>query len=141
MPPLIMMHTGGCPARATGHTDAAKRVSDATHLQWVAGGWENTVGKWMAFKLEDGRTDNVLYDTKRDAVRHQFDEFLAFYIKLHPGGMSVCEAEVMLKVHRQIYLNGYRLTDPDAKNGGRDFIPRLSMLDVRQQVRDLIRGK
>src|SRR5258707_15765618 len=103
-----MQHVGGCPARGRGHTDGAKRISDACNMHWIAQGWDSTK-YWCAFKLEDGRTpdNNTLYDSKRDAVRHQTDEFLCLYVKLHPGGMNVCEAEAILKVHRQAYLNGY----------------------------------
>lgn len=134
--PLIMAHVGGCPGRAIGHTDPAKRISDATLLHWVAGKWD-TVGKWMAFKLQDGRSDNVLYDNKRDAVRHQSDEFLCMYVKLAPGGMNVCEAEAMLKFTRQAYNNGFRLPDPDARSGGPDLIPRVGMEKVKAQIRAL----
>jgi hypothetical protein len=136
--PLIMSHAGGCPARALGHTDAAKRISDATMLQWVAGGWDMTVGKFMAFKLEDGRSDNVLYDNYRDAVRHQGNnEMLYMYVKLHPGGMSVCEAEAMLKFNRQAHSNGFRMPDPDHRAGGHVLIPRIGMDKIKAQIRAL----
>ena len=136
---LLIAHVGGCPRRGSGHTDPAKRISDATLLQWVAGKW-NCVNKWMAFKLEDGRTDNVLYDSKRDAVRHQLDEFLCMYVNLQPGGMNVCEAEAMFKFTRQAYSNGFRLPDPDAKSGGPDLIPRIGTDKLTAQIRALTRG-
>ena len=138
--PLIMAHAGGCPARESRHTDPAMRIADNALMHWTASGWD-CVNKWVAYKLEDGRSDNTLYDTKRDAIRHQFDEFLCFYVPLHPGGINPCEAEVLLKIHRQIYDNGWRMTDPDAKNGGPDIIPRIGMDTVKNQVRALIRGK
>jgi hypothetical protein len=139
---LIMQHAGGCPRRGSGHTDPAKRIADACMMHWIAQGWDSTK-YWAAFKLEDGRSpdSNTLYDSKRDAVRHQMDEFLCMYIKLHPGGMNVCEAEAILKIHRQAYLNGYRMHDPDSKSGGADIIPRIGMDKVANQIRALIRGR
>lgn len=140
--PLVMMHVGGCPNRHTGHTDAAKRISDATILHSIANGWD--VNKyWVAFRLEDGRSpdNNTLYDSKRDAVRHQMDEFLCLYVKLQYGGFNVCQAEAYLKIHRQAYLNGYRLADPDHRKGGRDIIPRIGSDKLSAQIQALRRGK
>lgn len=140
--PLVMMHVGGCPRRALGHTDAAKRIADACTLHWVAQHWDSTK-YWVAFRLEDGRSpdNNTLYDSKRDAVRHQSDEFLCLYVKLQPGGVNVCQAEAFLKMNRQAYLNGYRMADPDHKKGGRDIIPRIGSDKASNQIRALIRGK
>jgi hypothetical protein len=143
--PLIVSHTAGCPLRGIGHTDAAKRVSDAVNLHMLASdagwAWENVRGQFMAFRLEDGRSDGTLYPTKLDAVRHQYDEFTCMYLKLHAGGMSVCEAEIMLKIHRQAYSNGFRLADPDHKSGGRDIIPRMATDKALNQIRALNRGR
>lgn len=143
--PLIVSHTAGCPLRGIGHTDAAKRTSDAVNLHMLARdagwAWDNVVGKFMAFRLENGASDGVLYDTKQAAVRHQSDEFLCMYLKLHGGGMSICEAEIMLKIHRQAYSNGFRLADPDSKNGGRDIIPRMATDKALNQIKALNGGR
>jgi hypothetical protein len=119
-----------------GHTDAAKRVSDATMLAWVAHGWDS-VGQWMAFALADGTTDHVVYPAKRDAVRHMPNEFNFMYAKLQPAGMPVCAAEIMLRFTRQAHDAGFRLADPDAKDGGKDLIPRIGTAEVNQQIRYL----
>jgi hypothetical protein len=121
------------------HSDAAKRMADAAMLAWTAGGWDS-VGKFMAFSLADGSTDNVLYPRKQDAVRHN-DEFRHCFICLHPAGMTACEAEIMLQFHRKAYDAGFRLADPDARSGGRDLIPRISREDIRNQVTALTKGK
>jgi hypothetical protein len=128
--------------RAIGHTDAAKRVHDAVNLHVLANdagwAWENCVGKWMAFKLEDGSTDNVLYGTKRDAVRHQSDEFMCMYLRLSGGGMNICEAEIMLRMHRKAYSTGFRwYPDRDSKHGGLDIIPRIGTSEVLNQIRGI----
>jgi hypothetical protein len=123
------------------HTDAAKRISDATLLVWTGYEWD-CVGKWMTFALEDGRNRDVytVYPTKRDAVIHVDNELRYMFVKLHPGGMSMCEAEIMLQFTRKAVASGFRLTDPDARNGGRDVIPRITTEDIRAQLRALTRG-
>jgi hypothetical protein len=139
--PLLIAHVGGCPWRNQGHSDAAKRISDATIMHSIANGWD--VNKyWCAFLLEDGKSPDAytLYDSKRDAVRHQSDEFLCMYVKLRFGGFNVCECEATLKYHRAAYLKGYRLPDPDQRTGGRDLIPRIGSDKMRNQIRALANG-
>jgi hypothetical protein len=131
--PVLTKHSPHCPAAGLGHTDAAKRISDSVNLHWAAG-WDASVSKWIACTLVDGKGGEILYDTKRDAVRHQLDEFLCIYICLVPGGMSICEAEILIRTHRQMYDSGFRLADPDSNNGGRDLIPRV---DANHRIRTL----
>lgn len=130
-------HVAGCSMRLFGHTDAAKRVSDHATQTWMDHGWPGCK-KWMAFALADGAPDKALYDRKPDAIRHQRDEFLCMYLPLHPGGMNPCEAEIMLRIHRQAYDNGFRLTDPDAKDGGKDVIVRQSPEQAQRQLGYLV---
>jgi hypothetical protein len=127
-----------CP-HPLGHPDAAKRMSDGACLAWAVHEWD-CVGKFMAFKLEDGSTNNDLYPRKRDAVRHN-DEFRHCFIALHPGGMSPCEAEIMLNFHRNAYKAGFRLADPADKNGGRSLIPRIGEQEINSQISSLAKGR
>lgn len=127
-------------SRNGGHTDAAKRIYDAVNLNWTFHQWDS-VGTWMAFKLEDGTSDYTMYPTKRDAVRHVSNELHYTFIKLHPGGMNLCEAEIMLQFARQASKAGFRLADPDTRNGGRDLIPRITSTNIQAQIRALMRGK
>ena len=123
-----MKHDSGCPH--TTHSDAARRCSDAVNLHLVALGHE-AVRRWVAIRLIDGGSDGVLYDTKRDAVRHQAHEQRCAYVCVAPGGMSPCAAESYLATHRKLYDAGFRLADPDAPHGGRQVIPRLTREDQR----------
>lgn len=133
----IVSHSGGCPRIGKGHTDEAKRASDIAVMHWLANGMD-AVNGWMAFRLIDGQSDMALYPSKSVAIAYQKgDEFLYMYLPLHPGGMNVCEAEVMLSVHRRAYQNGFRLVDPDKKNGGVNIIPRIGAAEVAQQIRAL----
>jgi hypothetical protein len=75
---------------------------------------EGASGKWVAIRLEDGGSDHQLYDTRRDAIRHQRYERECCYVCVPPFGtmMGVREAESFLVLHRSMYQAGYRLEDP-----------------------------
>jgi hypothetical protein len=116
-----------------GHSDAAKRLYDTYNIHRIALG-NGAIGRWFAAALADGRSDDVLYDNKRDCVIHQHhDEDYYTYIKIIPPSMKLCDAEVMLKTARNIYNAGMRVADPDDRNGGKDVIKRLSIEDQRNQ--------
>jgi len=127
-------HGDMCPWGITGdeHSDAAKRASSAVNIHLAGAGFD-AIRKWVAVRLADGGSDLVLYDTKRDAVRHQLHEQQCAYVSIPPGGMSPCEAESFIAMHRKMYDAGMRLTDPDHQNGGRDLIPALTAEDFRRQ--------
>jgi hypothetical protein len=90
---------------------------------------ELIAGRWIAFRLVDGSADRTIYDTKQDAVRHQSDEFLCGYVKLNLMPMTECEAEVVLVMHRKLYDNGFRMPDPDRKDGGKQPITPIVKAD------------
>lgn len=91
------------------YSDAAKRCSDIIRMHVVAG----SAGKWAAIRLSDGGSDNVAYDTRADAVRHQLHESLCAYVKVPLDDMPPEHAERFLAFHRKAYDAGFRLTDPD----------------------------
>jgi hypothetical protein len=95
----------------------------------------NAVHFWKAIQLSDGAVDRNNYETKRDAIRHQSDEFRCAYIKLTYGmNMPVCEAEMILSFHRKAYDAGHRLVDPDRKDGGRSHILPRTMADMNRAI-------
>src|SRR5258707_165554 len=75
-----MQHVGGCPARGRGHTDGAKRISDACNMHWIAQGWDSTK-YWCAFKLEDGRTPDIDVTLVSSAAAQKLGTF-----KISPNG-------------------------------------------------------
>lgn len=103
----VSQHDPGC-VRARrdplgGHSDAAKRVSDTYRLHREALGLA-AVGRWFAVALADGTSDGQLYDTKRDAVRHQHhDEAWYAFVCIFPGDVDVCMAEEYLAMQRELY--------------------------------------
>lgn len=108
------------------HSDAAKRVADIYNMHRVADPY-GCIGSWFACALSDGTSDMVLYDSKRDAIRHQHhNENWYTFIQLVPSTMTPCEAEVMLKVARMLYDAGGRISDGFSKH---DLIKRLGWED------------
>jgi hypothetical protein len=122
------------------HSDAAKRVSDAYRLHRTALGLA-AAGRWFAAALADGTSDGSLYDAKRDAVRHQkHNEQWYAFVCIHPGDMTVCEAEEFLAMNRTLYEKGIRLADPDHVKGGREVIQRATVEDQRSLIRSIASG-
>lgn len=124
------MHQPRCPIENWtpfgDHSDAAKRVADIYSLHRIADPYAN-IGFWIACALADGQSDMVLYETKRDAIKHQHhNENMYTYIQIVPSTMTPCEAEVMLKVARMAYDNGMRITDGLSRH---DLIKRLGWED------------
>jgi hypothetical protein len=121
------------------HSSAAQRASDAVNLHVSALGFD-ACRKWVAVRLADGRSDGTLYDTKRDAVRHQSDEQLCAYVCVPPGGMTVCQAESVLAFHRRAYDAGFRLIDPDHAHGGLDHVRPLTVEQAHVNLAALTRA-
>lgn len=132
-----MDHDFGC--RIFDHSSAAQRASDAVNLHVSVLGFD-ACRRWVAVKLSDGRSDGTLYDTKRDAVRHQGDEQRCAYVCVPPGGMNVCQAESFLTFHRRAHDAGFRLVDPDHAHGGRDHIRPLTVEQARTNLAALRRA-
>lgn len=89
----------------------ARRVSEAidAKLDETRGA---CVGEWMAFFMENGHTDNVCYESKQHAVRHQRHESHCAYIQIRPGGMNPREACAYLNATEHLYDRGLRMPDP-----------------------------
>lgn len=135
-----MSHSPWCRAKAFDHTDAAKRCSDIYELHRVALG-DDAIGKWFAVALFDGDSDGTAYDGKQECIRHQHhNEQHYAYIQINPGGMSPCEAEAFLKIHREMYDKGMRLADPDHAKGGHSMIPALTNEDMRSRLTSIRSG-
>jgi len=122
------------------HTDEAKRISDTYRLHRLADPI-GSIGHWFAPAIADGRSDNVLYDTRRDAVTHQHHNELYYcYVQIGPHDMNACQAESFIQTHRKLYQAGIKLTDRDHHAGGRVMIPRLSVEDQQAQMRAILSG-
>lgn len=112
--------------------DCGKRMADAINIHITFGNVFELRTKFMAISLADGRSDGVLYDSKKDAVRHQIHEQQCYYVgfrNLNPGGVSAYECAVMLQFQRDAYGAGFRLADPDDVNGGQQALMTAGQFD------------
>jgi len=91
--------------------DRGKRLSDAVNLHLTADR-DGNVGRWVAFRLEDGGTDGTAYATRTDAIAHQSDELRCGYLKITPDGISAREAGIYVKYNRALAAHGMRMPDP-----------------------------
>lgn len=94
------------------YSDRARRMSGIVTLAMLANGRE-IAGRWMAFRLSDGGSDEKIYDKKADAVRFQLHEQQCAYVCLTPDGMSPRSADNFLRFNEGLYKVGWRLQDPD----------------------------
>jgi hypothetical protein len=87
---------------ATENQDAARRISDSVSLHIIAAtDVYEIVGQWCAFSLQDGRSDNTLYPSKDDAIRHQKGNPKNYcYLKITPDGIRPKDAWSFLRTNR-----------------------------------------
>jgi hypothetical protein len=98
-------------------TDAARRMADQVNAQITFRNSWDLRNCYMAFRLEDGSTDGVLYDSKQDAMRFTDEQYHAYFcFRQGIGGISPLDCQVFLDVHRWAYENGMRLNDPDLRH-------------------------
>jgi hypothetical protein len=137
----LAMHDEHCPRinrTALGlHSDAAKRMSDTFNLHRVADPYGN-IGYWFASRLDDGSTDNVLYESKPAAIRGQHhNENYYTFTQIVPTNFTECAAEVMLKLARMAYDKGGRMTDGLSRH---ELIRRLGWEDQVAQSNGIVQN-
>lgn len=89
--------------------DIGRRASEAVNLHVIGG----NVGRWVALRLEDGSSDGIPYDSRRDAIAHQLHEQQCAYIRVTPDGITPADAARFIALNRSLYSAGFRLADPD----------------------------
>lgn len=112
--------------------DAAKRVSDGMNLFAATGDFDTLFRSFVAFKLEDGSTDYVLYDSREDAIRvtRNGPPVMVLSTREAPGGMPVKEALAVLTYHRALHDAGI--------DQNRAMIIPLERDQVGRQLRQII---
>ena len=112
--------------------DAGQRIHDTVTLHILANPDRMAVvGKWCAFRLDDGRSDNTLYDTKDDAVRAQKGRSKDHcYLKITPDGITAHEAGRFLMINRHPLID---TTAPEEVINPKIF-PRFSNLSTGQRA-------
>lgn len=120
------------------YTDDARRMTDAMNLHAVC----KSRG-WAVFALADGRTDNVAYETRDEAVRaKRWDRDNFLYLEIPAGGVhDPAEMQGCLDYARALHKAGYRLPDPREFNSAdRDFPVHQAPVmrtDWARQIRNL----
>jgi hypothetical protein len=85
--------------------ECGKRAADVLNNAVIDNGLAAT-GRWMAFRLDDGSSDKVIYDTRDDAIRHQLQP--AHYEQLKPHGYSPDVMAMTLHYARAMHSAGLR---------------------------------
>lgn len=96
--------------------DSGRRMAELVNLRVSSTPWDHIVNSWMAFRMVDGSSDNVLYDTREDAVAHQPDDKRCFYLCMRnaQGGVKALDAQLLINMQRQILDAGGALSEPEA---------------------------
>lgn len=95
--------------------------------------WSEVRTGWMAFRLEDGRSDGVVYDSRDDAIRHHWnrsDKYFYFSLKNAIGGLPPDHATMILATARVQSSRGRYHPVPE----NQDPIPRLTMEDYLDEL-------
>lgn len=90
---------------------AARRFHEAIHLHRLALSHEEIAAKrYMAVKLEDGRSDGTAYDSRRAAMvgQGQMGYRLCFYFQIPMKTPNVYICDTLLWYARSAHNNGYR---------------------------------
>lgn len=97
-------------------TDAAKRMSDIINLKIISHTWEELVNGYMAFKLADGSSDNVLYDSHARAARYTDTTQNGYFcFRSGMGGVNAKDCQILLDVWRAARDAGIPMAEPDVK--------------------------
>lgn len=88
--------------------DFAKRAFDIMNMH-VLGKGEASWGKWCAFRLSDGGSDNVLYDNRDQAIARQLHPTQCCYVVIPPSGFTQKEIREFLTLSRDLYIKGARI--------------------------------
>jgi len=117
------------------YSDAAKRIHDTYTLHRMADPL-GAIGGWFAVSLADGKSDNVLYRSRRDCMRHQKGNEKHYgYIQIVPANMELRACEAWLSGQRKLDAAGIRVIDPELPGGGPELIPRATAEDQASQMR------
>lgn len=124
--------------------ESAKRLSDTINGIVAFTDLETVVHRWIAVRLRDGQWTGDMYDSRSDAVRLTSNGDPCAYLSLRfcPAGMEEREAFAWLRLQRDAYSArdiGIRLVDPEATNGGHDFMMPITNEEVRREINNFRR--
>jgi hypothetical protein len=118
--------------------DAARHMADAVNLHVHAMLAENRDRPgYVAIRLADGKSPDggVLYDTRKDATRHNLHDRTNFYVKVGKDTMPVREALIVLKLARTAFKRGVIFTEEEV------ITPHLTELLKRAHTLTPLKGR
>lgn len=123
--------------------DAAKRAYDIAKGLAIFTDWDTrTRGTpYLAIRLEDGGSDQRLYASRAEAMRHQPWPDRCAYLSYRdaPNGFATPkDAACFLAWNRAAYDAGMRLPDPDDRLGGPELVMPASTEHFRNQLKRLV---
>lgn len=104
-------HSGAEPEKYVWRTSeaTARRASDAiARARMVLSFEEIAAHRYLAIRLSDGSCDDIVYDNRADAIRHQLHETLCVYFRVPLERIGAKTADVILWYARMRYEAGYR---------------------------------
>lgn len=94
---------------------AAQRMAGVINLFILCQSWDVLIRGCLAFRLDDGTTDNTLYPNRRTALSYQIRPCLVFHFRNCPGGVSARDCQIFLNIHREAFENDrIAWVDPDS---------------------------
>jgi hypothetical protein len=87
------------------------------------------IRKWCVFALSDGRSDNVVYDSKADALAHTRHSKDHCYLQITPDGITPKDALRFLRINRHPMID---TTAPEHVHYF-DYYPQMSNLSPVQR--------
>lgn len=106
----------------TSYDDAMRLWSKLRMHQLALSKDELLSRRYMAFRLADGESDGVAYDTREDAIRHQpGDQSRYGYLQIPLERLSNRACDSLLWYMRRCYDAGYR--PAGAHEGGELILP------------------
>lgn len=90
------------------YSDEVKRFHDGITLHLLAD-IEQARNSWVAVRLDTGAVSTDLFDERSQAIAHQAKDYEFFYIFIPPTGITLREAEAVLRVNRELASQGMRM--------------------------------
>jgi len=113
--PVKCRHNLVICSRCVQVSDAARRMAGTINLITLFTPYDHLMNSCMAFRLDDGSSDAVLYPSRRVALQYQLRPCCVFYFRHTPGGVNSADCQIFLDVNRVAFENNrVAWTDPES---------------------------
>lgn len=84
---------------------AALRMTEIINARIAFTHWDVLSHGCMAFRLDDGTTDDTLYPNRATALKYQLRPCCVFYFRNALGGVNARDIQLFLDINRLAYQN------------------------------------